>query len=46
MRKCFLYLVSVLLLVSACISEGTKEDEKAGKKEVNESVAESVLKLQ
>ena len=41
MRKCFLYLVSVLLLVSACISERAKEDEKAGKKEVNESVAES-----
>lgn len=44
MRKCFLLLVSVLLLVSACISEGTKEDEKAGKKEGNESVAESVPK--
>lgn len=44
MRKCFLYLVSVLLLVSACISERAKEDEKAGKKEGNESVAESVPK--
>lgn len=40
----FLYLVCVLLLVSACISERAKEDEKAGKKEVNESVAESVPK--
>ncbi|HJE48050.1 DUF4891 domain-containing protein [Phocaeicola coprophilus] len=44
MRKYFLYLVCVLLLVSACISERAKEDAKAGKKEVNESVAESVPK--
>ena len=44
MRKYFLYLVCVLLLVSACISERAKEDAKAGKKEGNESVAESVPK--
>lgn len=41
MRKCFLFLVSVLLLMSACISERAKEDEQAGKKGMDEFVTKS-----
>ena len=44
MRKCILFLVGVLLLMSACISERAKEDEKAGRKGMDESVTESAHK--
>lgn len=44
MRKCFLFLVSVLLLMSACVSEQPKEDEKAGRKGMDESVTEPAPK--